>query len=478
MSTFVNALRTQDSETENGMVTNSTTLNANLDLFFTIGAIRSEIDTHIGQRRLISKFEAARNEDSLISRKMLFWARDIRGGAGERQAFRVLLRHIAMNHPGDITPNLNLIAEFGRWDDLFCLFGTVLEPQVIDLIIRELKSGNGLLAKWMPRLGGKVPKMKKSIANKVKREMNLTDKEYRKMLVKLTNVVEQKMCSKNYDTIDYSHVPSLAMARYTNAFTRNDSIRFDEFKKLLIVSETKVNAGAIYPYDVLKTLYEGDSDIAVAQWEALPNYMEDNQERVLPVCDVSGSMEVRVGGSNTAMDICISLGLYISERNEGPFKNAFVTFSDNPSLQYLTGDLKSRASQLRSSDWGFSTDLEKTFDFLLDQAIKHNVPESEMPTVLLIMSDMEFDQASNISDTAFTMIQRKYTDSGYTMPKIVFWNLCTRRDNFPATANDQFVNLVSGFSPSILKSVLSGNTISPIEMMLHLLNNERYSIIK
>jgi hypothetical protein len=140
--------------------------------------------------------------------------------------------------------------------------------------------------------------------------------------------------------------------------------------------------------------------------------------------------------------------------------------------------LKSRLSQLRSSDWGFSTDLEKTFDFLLDQAIKHNVSGSEMPTVLLIMSDMEFNQASDISDTAFTMIQRKYTDSGYTMPKIVFWNLCTRRDNFPATANDQFVNLVSGFSPSILKSVLSGNTVSPIEMMLHLLNNERYSIIK
>jgi len=460
------------------MVTNSTTLNANLDLFFIIGAIRSEINSIYGCQRLIGKFEAARNEDALISRKILFWARDIRGGAGEREAFRILLRHIAKTHTTDLIPNLHLIAEYGRWDDLFCLFNTPIEPLVIDLIVKELKLGNKLLAKWMPRLGGKVPKEKKSIAHKVRNSMELTEKEYRKMLVKLTDVVEQKMCSKKFDQISYPQVPSLAMARYTNAFRKNDPEGFEDYKKLLIVCETKINAGAIYPYDVTKTLIEGDSAIAIAQWESLPNYMEENQERVLPVCDVSGSMEFQVSGSNTAMDICISLGLYISERNEGPFKNAFITFSEDPTLEYLTGDLLSRYNQLKRADWGMTTNLEKTFDFVLNQSIKHGVDPSEMPTVLLIMSDMEFNEASDTSNTALSMIREKYEESGYTMPKIVFWNLSSRHDNFPATADDEMVNLVSGFSPSILKSVLSGNTISPIEMMLHVIDCERYSPIQ
>jgi hypothetical protein len=178
------------------------------------------------------------------------------------------------------------------------------------------------------------------------------------------------------------------------------------------------------------------------------------------------------------MEVCISLGLYISERNEGPFKNAFVTFSSNPELQYLTGDLKSRYTQLQRAEWGMSTDLEATFKMILDQATKHKVSESEMPTAILIMSDMEFNEAVDSNDTAIDMIRKKYEASGYTMPKIIFWNLCSRHDNFPVSSNENGTALVSGFSPSILKTVLSGKSVNPVEMMLETLNAPRYEAIK
>ena len=478
MTSLVNALRTENTVTENGMVTSSSTLSATLDLFFVIGAVRKQVKNIEGQSRLIGKFEAARNEDALITRKLLFWSRDVRGGAGEREAFRVLLRYTAKNYPQDVIDNIDLISEYGRWDDVFCLFNTQVEANAINLIIDNLKAKNGLLAKWMPRLGGKVPDQKKHIANKVRNAMGLTPKEYRKMLVELTNVVETPMCAREFDKINYEHVPSLAMSRYSKAFQTKDNARFGEYKDALVSGDAKVNASAIYPYDVTKNLIHGDSDLAVEQWKALPNFLEGSNERVLPICDVSGSMDTTISGNTTAMEVCISLGLYISERNEGPFKDAFVTFSEQPELQYLTGDLKSRYKQLNSAEWGMSTNLESTFNLILNQATKHNVPVEEMPTCILIMSDMEFNQAIRRQDTALDMIKNKYSESGYTMPKIVFWNLVSRHDNFPVKSDEQGTALVSGFSPSILKTVLTGNAMDPIQIMIDTLNTPRYEAVK
>ena len=478
MTSLVNALRTKNTLTENGMVTSSSTLSATLDLFFVIGAVRRQVKTADGINRLIGKFEAARNEDALITRKLLFWARDVRGGAGEREAFRVLLRYAAKNYPQDVIDNIHLIAEYGRWDDVFCLFNTQVEANAINLIIDNLKAKNGLLAKWMPRLGGKVADKKKFIANKVRTTMGLTPKEYRKMLVELTNVVETPMCAGEFDKINYEHVPSLAMSRYSKAFQTKDNARFGEYKTSLASGEAKINASAVYPYDITKNLNYGDSALAVEQWKALPNFLEGSNERVLPVCDVSGSMDTTIGGNTTAMEVCISLGLYISERNEGPFKDAFVTFSSQPQLQLLTGDLKSRYRQLQNAEWGMSTDLEATFDLVLNQAKKHNVSPEEMPTCILIMSDMEFNQATRANDTAIDMIRNKYENSGYEMPKVVFWNIASRNNNFPVTADENGTALVSGFSPSILKTVLAGNAMNPVQIMLDTLNTPRYEPIK
>ena len=477
MTKLIDAMRSGDTFTENGMVTNSSSLNGCLDLFFIMGAVRAQMKTDAGKTRLINKFEVARAEDPLLTRKMIFWGRDVRGGAGEREAFRTLLQYTSENYPSEVVDNIHLISEFGRWDDLFVTFGTQVEDAAIQLIIKNLREGNALLAKWMPRTGGKVSTEKKAIANKVRSAMGMNPKDFRKMLVEQTKVIETAMCSKDYGNVNYEHIPSVAMARYTKAFAKNDSIAFEAYKQSLVKGEAKVNAGAVYPYDILKTLNRGDQTMASEQWKALPNFLEGSKERVLPVCDVSGSMSTAVSGETTAMDVCISLGLYISERNVGPFQDAFVTFSSNPQLQYLKGDLKARYNQLARADWGMSTDLEATFNMVLNQATKHNVPANEMPTCILIMSDMEFDSAIDGSSSAIQMIANKYKSSGYELPKVVFWNLCSRHDNFPVQAKDENTALISGFSPSILKAVLSGDSMNPVNIMLKTLNTERYNSI-
>jgi hypothetical protein len=479
MTKFVDAMRTKNVLTENGMVTNSTTLNSCLDLFFVIGAVRPSMKTEDGRERLIRKFEASRAEDGLITRKLLFWARDVREGAGEREAFRVLLRHASERYADEVISNIHLIAEYGRWDDVFVTFGTPVEKAAIELIRKNLTDGNELLAKWMPRTGGKVSPSKRLIANKVRTAMGMTAKDFRKFLVDRTNVIETPMCKKDYSEVEYSKIPSVAMARYQKAFMKNDPSGFESYKNALIKGETKINAGAVYPYDIIKSMrHGGDDKIAMNQWDALQNYMEGSTERVIPVCDVSGSMDSVVSGNTTALDVCLSLGLYIAERNKGPFEDAFITFSSRPELQYLKGDLRSRLIQLENAEWGMNTNLEATFDMILNLSIKNKVPANEMPTCILIMSDMEFDQASQNNNTAFDMIAEKYTESGYEMPKIVFWNLASRHDNFPIQQNQQGVGLVSGFSPSILKSILTGEVTNPVKIMLRTIDNPRYEPIQ
>ena len=463
-NSLLDALRTRDNFTENGMTTNSSTLNACVDLFFTIGAMRGQ-----DKQRLLANFSKAFNENPLTALRILFWVRDVRGGAGERQIFKDIMLYLVDNHTEALTKNLKHVSEYGRWDDLLVLFGTKLDKQVKEMIATALNENNGLCAKWMPRKG------KEAIA--LERFMGLKPKEYRKMLVEKTKVVEQLMCANQWESVTYEHVPSLAMARYSKAFDKHDQSRFSEYK----TGDTKVNASAVYPYDVIKTLRYGDKDLSIKQWESLPNYMLDNKELLLPVCDVSGSMTTPAGSNSnlTCMDVCISLGLYISERNEGAFKDAFVTFSNTPQLQYLKGKLTDRFTQLENADWGMSTNLESVFNLVLNQAKKFNVPVTEMPTTILIMSDMEFNSAVGGSSlSALDIIREKYESAGYPMPKLVFWNIQSRNaGNYPVQVTDEGTALISGFSPAILKSLLTGEDMSPIAIMNKTVNSPRYECI-
>ena len=472
---LVDALQTKNTLTENGMVTNSSSLNDCLNLFFQIGAMRGQDKT-----RLVNIFVKAYEENSLTAMKILFWARDVRGGSGERQIFKDIIKYLASSRTESMRKNLALISEYGRWDDLLTLVGTPLENDALTLISDALKNGNGLAAKWMPRPNVNN-REKKRQASALRKFLKLTPGLYRKMLAELSTTVEQLMCANEFGKINYSHVPSRAMSDYMRAFGKRDGERFTSFIESVKKGDVKINAGAVYPYDIVKNLKYGNSNGADAQWDSLPNYLENNNEQFLPVVDVSGSMECAAGNNPnvTCMDVAISLGLYISERNEGAFKDSFITFSDRPQLQVLKGSLSERYKQLARADWGMSTNIERVFTTILDSAVKNNVPESEMPTMVLILSDMEFNQGTrgNWDKSAQQIFESKFAEAGYKMPKIVYWNIQSRNNNFPVQFNKEGVSLVSGFSPSLLINLLSGEDLTPLSMMLKIVNSDRYQSI-
>jgi len=322
-----------------------------------------------------------------------------------------------------------------------------------------------LLAKWLSRKGYEF--------EKVRKYLGLSPKEYRKLVVGLSNTVEQKMCAKDWDAITFSHVPSVAMNKYRKAFLRNDESRFNEYISLVLEGKEEIKAGVLFPHLLYQAYNRGEDKKAVeAQWMNLIDFMADSNEKIIPVCDVSGSM------TGLPMDVSVSLGVYISERNKSIFKDAFITFSDRPKMQYLKGSLYERLRQLESAEWGGSTNLEGVYKLILTKALENKVAESDMPTKILIISDMEFNSCvSNGGDSALRMIQRMYSESGYKMPELIFWNVNGRLGNVPANFKSKGVGLVSGFSPSILKSILQGKIDTPEGLMLRTIMSERYQPI-
>lgn len=478
---LVDALRQNDVTTENGMATNSSSLSAVVDLFYNIGAMRGQ-----DKERLLSNFSLAFNQDPTRTMKILFWARDVRGGAGERQIFRDIVQYLANSHPKSMVKNLALIPEYGRWDDLLAFEDTELQNDAFKIISKALREGVSLCNKWMPRKG--------KTAVKLRNYMGMSPKQYRKTLVEGTNVVEQLMCAKRWEDIDFSKLPSVASARYQKAFWKNAKESYETYIGKLQNGETKINAGAVYPYDVTKSLNSGNADVAMEQWKALPNYLEGADEMILPMVDVSGSMSCSAGNNPnvTCMDVAISLGLYISERNEGPFKDAFLTFSAEPALQVLNGNLKDRFRQLKGSEWGMNTNIEAAFKKILDQAIKHQVSADQMPDKILILSDMQFDEATRTNSgwyryrneevlkwnsTAQQMIEKMYSDAGYKAPKIVYWNLQSRHGDVPVAFDKMGTALISGFSPAIMTSVLGANEFTPVAIMDKTIMSDRYAPI-
>jgi hypothetical protein len=466
MSTLFQAVNAS-ATTANGAVTNLSSLNANVDLFFLAGASRGKDLTAVFSKALV--------EDPEVAVRVLEWCRDARGGAGERDTFRKLFGYLIGANPDLAARVLVKVPELGRWDDLLMTFGTPLERDALRMIAFALQETNdGLAAKWMDRQGPN--------ANKIRSYMKLTPKGYRKLIVGLSNTVEQKMCAQDWTGIVYPHVPSVAAGRYQKAFLKHDPTGYGDYKAKLVTGEAKINASVAYPYDVIRSLNNGDEVVSNAQWAALPNYLEGSDENILPIVDVSGSMDgVTVSGSVTAMDVAISLGLYLSERLGGAFKDQFVTFSTTPKLQKVSGSLKERYSQMESADWGMSTNIQAVFKLVLSAGVKHSVAQSEMPTKLLILSDMEFDSCistgaarAGVSVSAMEMIEQEFAAAGYKMPQIVFWNLNGRAGNSPVTYNKVGAALVSGFSPSIVKSVLGGEEMTPISIMLKTVMCERY----
>jgi len=476
MATFANAVKNKEARTTNGMKARASTANAVVDLFYKIGASRG--------KDITADFVAAFAENKELTLRVAQWARDVREGAGERQIFRDILKYLERTDTEAASLVMNKVPELGRWDDLLVFTDPALKAQAFGLIKSALNEGNGLCAKWMPRQG--------AVAAELRKFMEMTPKTYRKTLVGLTNVVETKMCAREWDAIDFNKLPSLASARYRTAFYKN-SEKFKEYVAKLAAGDksVKVNAGAVYPYDVLKsvimqgwgakTLTKTDRDFIVAQWEALPNYVGD--ANILPMVDVSGSMSCQAGGSKSkssvrCIDVAVSLGLYLADKNKGAFKDVFCTFSGKPELLNLKGNVIQKAEQMEKSSWEMNTNVIVAFKKILDVAKKGNVSDQEMPRALLILSDMQFDECARFDDSAMQSIKRNFTDAGYTVPAVIFWNI-NSHDNAPVKFDQRGVALVSGFSPTIVKSVLAADlkTMTPEAIMMQTIMNPRYDLV-
>lgn len=472
VNAFVNAVNSIQVEdrTNNGMKTFESSLSNNVDLFFKIGSTRNG--------DLSQMFAKALGEDDDLAIRNLLWSRDIRGGAGERATPQKLITWLLNNNRlAEAEAVMRLIPELGRWDDMFVYVDTPLESKAFDMIQNALRDQNGLCAKWMPR-EATSNKDNHKIAVKLRKHLGLTPKQYRKSLVALTNVVETKMCAKQWDLIDFSKLPSVASARYQTAFHKNASEAYTKYKEALVKGEAKVNASALFPHDVIRSLKadsHGVNDTVVqAQWDALPDFTEGR--RILAMVDTSGSMETTASGSISCLDVAVSLGLYLANKNQGAFHNIFLQFSSRAEIVRLTGEsLRGHVRQF--TPIVENTDVIKGFERILDVAVKGNVPVDEMPEYLMILSDMEFDYCAKYDDSVMEAIKRRFYAAGYELPKIVFWNLSVQHTegNVPVKFNETGVCLVSGFSPAILRSILSGKSITAESVMLEAIGKERYS---
>lgn len=500
----VKQAKNEMTETTNGMPMRVSSKDYVVDLFFSIGAMRTMIEDE-----KILAFEKAFSENEELTTRVLLWSRDIRGGAGERSTFRTIVGHLCVNNYQLAERILHKIPEVGRWDDVLEFMCTPAEIAALDLISAALNNEDAMCAKWMPRYKSLTKKLRSMhnacasdkemeeatkkinehnlIVAKIRGRMGLNFKDYRKLLSRLSSTVEQKMCAKEWGKINYSHVPSIASKNYRKAFNRNDESRYQEYLNALTkgVEGVKVNADAIFPHDVIspynllrygKSIHitPNEEQLAEAQWSALPDYMDNT--KVLPMVDSSGSMQCDVGGGTTAMQVAFSLGMYMSDKNTGDMKDVIMTFSNNPSLMKLTGNLKSKLTQLKKAPWGMSTNIEEAFDTLLSFSVSNNIPSEDMPEVIIILSDMQFDVCtSDPSSTVLQMIKKEYKQHGYTVPKIVFWNI-NGKGTTPVKATKEGTALVSGFSPAVLKSILGSiNDFTPEGIMLKTILNERYN---
>jgi hypothetical protein len=474
MNTLIDAIEQKQNvtTTENGAATLKSTLKATVDFFGLGGALRTRTEQDV-----ISLFSKAYAEDPLVAVKTLFYIRDVRGGQGERKTFRTCFAWLAKEYPEVAIKNVENVLEFGRWDDLFCTRGTSVWNFTLKLIWTVWQFGQtNLMYKWLPSENASSATTKQ-IAKEIRTFLQVTPRNYRKKLSEKRaelDVVERKMCSKNWDKINYKGVPSKAALNYKGAFEKHDAVRYAQFIADVKTGKTTINAGTLYPYDLVEKCFVGDDSSTLdALWNALPNYMEGDQSNGIVVADVSGSM------SGRPMAVSISLAMYISERNNGAFKDRFITFSETPTLQKVVGNnIREKVRNLQSADWGMSTNLEAVFNLILDTAKEHNIPAAELPTKLYIVSDMEFNVACRHSDkTLFQNIELAYKDAGYERPELVFWNVNARNTQSPVAFDDKGTCLVSGCSPSILKSLLSGNITSAEQVMLDTINVNRYESV-
>lgn len=476
--------------TENGARTYRTTGSECLDLFAAAGALR-----HANDQEIWNRFVRAFAENPDLAIKIVFYARDIRGGLGERRFFRVILSRLAAYAPQTVRKNLKWVEAFGRYDDLLPLLNTQCAGEVVELISEKLKadveameaggSNISLLAKWLPSVNASN-RATVSQARQLAGALGMKERQYRTTLSSLRkqiDILENHLREKDY-SFDYEKVPSRASLKYRKAFYRNDEIRYADYIQRVQDNTAKMNTGTLYPYDIIAPIIDsryqgrlsrGERASLDAMWNSQKDYTMG--ENALAVVDGSGSMYISTQPSPAS--VAMSLGIYFGERNEGPFHNHFITFSQSPRLVEIKGrDICEKVTACMSYNEVADTNIERVFQLILDTAVKHDLPQEQMPARLYIISDMEFNIcARDAGVTNFENARRLYEVYGYRLPQIVFWNVASRNQQQPVQKNEQGAVLVSGCSPKIFEMATS-DKCDPYEYMTEVLSGERYAMIE
>ncbi len=512
MNTLLNGMKnaTNYTYTENGALTHKSTMSGLLDLFGMGAAYRTRSDVDC-----IMLFSKAYDEDPVYALKCLFYLRDVRGGQGERRFFRVVTRWLANNKTEAMRRNLKFVPEFGRWDDLYEFIDTKLENDAFELMRKQLMldvqcKTPSLLAKWLKSENTSSPKSR-ALANKTREAFHMNHKEYRKTLSTLRErikVLERLMSENRWDEIEFDKIPSKAGLVYRNAFARHDLERIlsnpeiKTYAEFIKDTETKVNAKTLYPYEVVAKAYNltyknysyyyrnnvednlDSTDRAAINkyWDNLKDYFNGCSLDALCMIDTSGSM----WGSEASapINVAISIGLYAAERARGPFAGHYISFSSRPQLIETAGvDFVDKVRRIYSTNLCENTNIEAAFDMLLNTAIKTHCKQSDLPKSIIVVSDMEFDAArgyysrgnSNIN-TLMESIREKWARHGYDLPHLIYWNCQARQNNIPEDIGCGLVSYVSGMSPSIFETILSGKT--GVDLMLEKLDSPRYECIR
>lgn len=486
--------------TENGAIGYKSTGSALVDINYKVSSLRQAEEDEI-----ISLFDKAFNEHKEYALKWLFFARDVREGLGERRLFRICYKRLVELDINAFYKNLDNIAEYGRWDDLVSLLdiSDATDKYIAYTIQIQLnkdldnhKKGKpiSLLAKWLPSENASAVSTKK-LAKKLRRLLGMTPRKYRLMLSELraySNVVEVQMCNNEWSKIDYEKVPSLANLKYKNAFMKHDEARRTQYLSSVEKGTSKMNMKAATPVDIVAKYSSGlfySSDIKPLDqtlelaWKNLKDIMVED---TLVVADGSGSMTVPVSGRTRALDVANALAIYTSEHNTGVYKNQYITFSNKPQFVEFkeTNTLREKLVIARKHNECSNTNIERVFNLILGVAIENNIPQEEMIKNVLIISDMEFDHAQTswgsdtlLTKSLFETIEKRYNDSGYKLPRLIFWNVNSRTGTIPLTQNELGVALVSGFSQNVLKMVMS-TKLDPYEVLVEQITSPRYDPIK
>ena len=494
--------------TENGAITHKTTKSDLLDMFAIGAAMRNRSDSDV-----ILMFRKAYTENPVYALKCLFYIRDVRGGQGERRFFRVIMKDLASWDTAAARRNLRYIPEFGRWDDLYVFVGTPLENDAFNFMKEQLAldvecKTPSLLAKWLKSENTSSAESRK-LANITRQHFSMNHKQYRKTLSVLRNrinIVERLMSENRWDEIEFDKIPSKAGMIYKNAFARHDLERekstVQTYAEFARDTTKKVNAKTLYPYECVEEAAKlmgstrwgschismDDTDRLMVNkfWDNLTDYFNGASLNALAVVDTSSSMW------GTPVYVATSLGMYCAEKANGPFAGHYVSFSRNPRLVKVEGvDFCDKVDRIIRTDLCENTDIEKTFDMLLNTAIRNRCSQEDLPQNIIIISDMEFDRARGYGqtydyathtyktnnatpDTLMEGIARKWENAGYKMPHLIFWNVDARQNNIPMLGNGP-ISYVSGFSPSIFQTIMTGKT--GYELMMEKLDSPRYSVI-